>query len=329
MDSRRLFLAACRHERVDRPPVWLMRQAGRYLPEYQKIKARYDFMEMCRTPDLAVEISLQPWRRFGMDAVIVFSDILIPCEAMGQELYFDEQGPHLSPLIHSEDSLKKLSLLDPEKTRFLFETLSILKRELKDKAALIGFCGSPWTTAAYMMGKANTVIKEDPKILHALLEKVTRSLIPYVQGQIDSGVDMIQIFDTWGGRLSREEYRRFSLPYISEMIKTIDKRVPVAVYCQNNCTLIDLVAQTGCDILSIDWTLSLQEARQKIPSTMGLQGNLDPQILFQSLEDIRKSTQAMLASNARHPGYIANLGHGVMKGTPVESVKAFVDTVTK
>ena len=337
MNSRERFQKACRRQKVDRPPVWLMRQAGRYLPEYQKIKLNHDFMEMCRTPDMAIEISLQPWRRFGVDAVIVFSDILIPCEAMGQKLYFDDQGPHLSPAIQSPKELSKLAPFDPSRTGFLFETLSSLRKELGDKAALIGFCGSPWTTAVYMVEggsspgsnqlKIHTLIQKDPKLIHSLLEKVTESLIPYLKGQIKSGIDLVQVFDTWGGSVSPSDYNQFVKPYTTELIRAIKGQVPVTLYCQNCDPILEQMVATGCDVVSIDWRLLLSEARKRIPKGVGLQGNLDPQILFKSPEEIKQATQAMLQDNGDHPGYIANLGHGVVKGTPVESVKTFVETV--
>jgi uroporphyrinogen decarboxylase len=337
MNSRERFLAACRHEVVDRPPVWLMRQAGRYLPEYQEIKAQHDFMTMCQTPELAAEISLQPWRRFGVDAVIVFSDILIPCAAMGQEVFFDDLGPHLSPTIQSQSDLAKLSDFDPGKTQHLWDTLTVLKKEIAGQAALLGFCGSPWTTVSYMVEgrsrsdpselKIHHLMKNDPDVLHSLLQKVTQTLIHYLKGQISVGVDMIQIFESWGGSLTKKDFEVFAQPYIRELIENVTGSVPITLYCQKCEPLLESLVKTGCDILSVDWRLPLAEVRSKIPNNMVLQGNLDPQVLFHSPASIQKATEAMLANNANHPGYIANLGHGVIKGTPVESVAAFVETI--
>lgn len=294
-------------------------------------------MTMVHTPELAAEITLQPWRRFNMDGVILFSDILIVPEGMGQKVWFDDQGPHLSPAIRSKSDLEALPSFDPAKTAFIGESLRLIQAELQGQAALLGFCGTPWTVACYMVEggspKRGTfeilkTAKNDSTFIHSLLDRVTEATIVYLNQQIDAGLDVIQLFDSWGGLLMRDDYLRFSLPYIRRIIEAIGKRAPIIVFCKDGRHLYADIASTGCQVISVDGSLPLNEARSVVPASCSIQGNLDPEVLLTNPETIRRETLAMLTAAKELGGrYIANLGHGIIKETPPEHVGVFVETV--
>ncbi len=334
------FLTAAQGGITDRPPVWLMRQAGRYLPEYQAVRARHSFLEMCKTPELAVEVSLQPWWRYGMDAVIFFGDILIPCEAMGLPLsYSDAHGPRLGPLRHDLAAVAELSVPDPAGAMpFVGEALKRLRAAIRDKAVLIGFGGAPWTLATYVLAGGSTndrdKIKEllalRPELLRALMDKITDMCIRYLQYQMDNGAQVIQLFDSWAGHLTAEEYAEWALPYtqrIFEALKELNGRVPLILFCQGGGHLLSLMDRAGADVLSIDAATSITTARRTATHVKTIQGNLPPELLRDGPTDaIVVATHRMLAEAGR-TSYIANLGHGVLKQTPTGHVGAFVDAV--
>ena len=332
MNSRERFLKACQCQLVDRPPVWLMRQAGRYLPEYQSLRAKHSLLEMFTTTELVVEASLQPWRRFGMDAVIVFSDILIPSRAMGMKLdYVEGKGPQFSPPICAPEEIQNLKSFDPfTACPFLYDGLNQLRKTLGDRAALIGFCGTPWTTAYYMLEKEIGVWKKErPKDLKRLLTILTRNLSEYLLAQVESGVDAIQLFDSWGGLLGPEEYEEWSGIFVATIIHTLKtKKIPVILFVKESAKLLQPMLQTEADVLSIGIDTDLASAAQVAGNKVAVQGNLDSEILLKETPaQIQAATKAMLQQMRGRAGYIANLGHGVLPKTPVENVAMFVNTV--
>ena len=332
LTSRERFLNACRCRPVDRPPVWLMRQAGRYLPEYQAIRAKHNFITMATTPELIVDISLQPWRRFQMDAVIVFSDILIPPRAMGMDLNFIEgEGPQFSNPIRTEKDIDALTLLNPARdVPFLLQSLKILRSELKNQAALIGFAGAPWTTAAYMInGEIKDWILERPQQLRKLLDKMTEAIGGYVAAQIAAGVDVIQFFDTWGGLLTPEEFQEWSAPYLKKLIaKVRATQTPTILFVKNSAPHLAGMLATDCDVISVSEETKIATARKIVGPQKSIQGNLDPQLLLTGTPDqVRTAARELLQTIAGHPGHIINLGHGVLPKTPVDNVAALVETV--
>ena len=357
MNSRERFLRACRSEKVDRPPVWLMRQAGRYLPEYQEIRKQLSLLEMFTKAEVITEVSLQPWRRFGMDAVIVFSDILIPPMAMGMNVVYEglrvagpaastfcrppnmeasvkrslaspathETPPYFTNPIRETEDVKKLKNFDPlSKCPFLYDGLRELRKTLGDETALIGFCGTPWTTAYYMLEKKIEIWKKDrPTILKKLLSTVTQNLKSYLLAQVESCVDVIQLFDSWGGLLSKKEYEEWSGNFVAEIVEALQKKKkPLILFVKESDRLLKAMKKTGADVLSVGPTTDLKDVFTAV------QGNLDSEILLhQSADVVKEETEKMLRSMKNRSGYIANLGHGVLPKTPVENVEMFVETV--
>src|SRR3989442_5715256 len=330
-----LLIRAARGEEVERTPVWMMRQAGRYLPEYRVVRANTDFLTLCKTPELAVEVSLQPYRILGVDAVIMFSDILIPVEAMGQEVRLTERkGPELPDPIRSRQQVERLAVPDPiEKTGFVMEIIRTLRRELDGAVPLIGFAGAPWTLAAYMIeggGSRNyahvkRMMYTEPQIFHALLDKIADTIILYLDAQIEAGAQVVQLFDSWAGELSRDDYEQFALPYEQKILASINRGQAPAILFVNGCgNFLEQMATSGADALSIDWRVDLPEARERIGDRLTLQGNLDPCVLLSTPEIIKQKTRELIEAGGgrRH---ILNLGHGILPMTPVENARAFVD----
>lgn len=337
-----LLLRACRGEKLDRPPVWMMRQAGRYLSEYHDVRNQTSFLGLCKTPDLAVEVSLQPWRRFGLDAVIVFSDILIPLEAMGMTLVFEEGvGPRFPHPLKSPVDLKTLKPFDPlSETGFLMTALQTLRHELANspETALIGFAGAPWTLATYMIEgeswKSGQHVYQwlyhDPKALHQLLQMLADMLIPYLSAQIDAGAHVVQLFDTWAGMVPTEQYREFVLPYQKQVIdgvRALHPETPILLFVKRSRGLLPLVLEAGPDVVSLDEMTPLPEARKILGRNVVIQGNLDSYALLMETPDaLQHRVEKMLADGGRQ-NYIFNLGHGVLPKTPVENVARVVETV--
>ena len=329
--SARRFLDACYGRPVDRPPVWMMRQAGRYLPEYREVRSRVSFVDLCRDSDLAAEVSLQPFRRFAPDGVVFFSDILVPVQAMGARVEFGKEGPRLSHPVRTGDDVMRLRRFDPAADlRFTGDILKKLRAELQDEAAVIGFAGAPWTLASYLIegggSKSFAAIKQmmgwGQRTLEGLLNLLADVVADVLSYQIASGAHVVQIFDTWAGELMREDYRRWALPAVTRAIQGIRREgQPVILYVNGSSHLLEAMDEAGADVLSIDWRLPLSEARRKLPARP-LQGNLDPGTLLSGTRDVRRRVRAMLAETGG-VAHVVNLGHGVLPQTPIESVEAF------
>ena len=334
VNRKDLFLRACRGETLPRVPVWMMRQAGRYLPEYREIRAKHGFLEVCKTPQLAVEVSLQPFRRLGVDAVIVFSDILIPAEAMGLGLELGDAGPNLPNPVRCKADVDKLRTFDPEmETGFLPETVRRIVKSVGPDVPVLGFAGAPWTLACYMVeGKARegfATAKEflyrDPETFRELLHRIALATIPYLKAQIAAGAAAVQLFDTWCGELNLQDYQESALPAVQEVISEISGSVPVIYYTKASPHLLSATARSGANVLSVDWRVDLGEARGAVGPRIALQGNVDPAALLGPEEKIREVTLDTLNSLAGR-GHILNLGHGILPNTPVENAQLFVET---
>lgn len=339
MTSRERFLAACACQPLERPPLWVMRQAGRYLPEYRALKGKHSFVEMVRTPELAAEVTLQPLRRFALDAAIIFSDILVIPEALGQRYQFREGGG-----IQMEFRLETRAQLDrldatgvAQRLDYVGQALARVKAELKGSRALLGFGGSPWTLATYMIegGSSDdyTRIKElfytDRPFFDALMEKLTAALIEYFQMQIRAGADAIQLFDSWGGIIAGPDYEAASLRWMRAIIAALPKDFPIILYAKGvNAQLTDLVF-SGARVLGVDWTADLAVVRRLVPANIALQGNLDPVLMNTTPEIVRREATRLLESFRGAPGHILNLGHGIMPMARIECMEALVDTVIR
>lgn len=332
--KKELFLRACRGEELPRAPVWMMRQAGRYLPEYREVRAKHNFMEVCKRPDLAAEVSLQPLRRLGVDAVIVFSDILIPAEAMGLAVEIGDGGPRLPEPVRSQRDVERLKIFDPEtETKFLNEAIRRITRATGPDVPVLGFAAAPWTLACYMSGgksgdgfaAAKNFLYREPKLFRDLLHKIARATIPYLKAQIAAGAAAVQIFDTWCGELHIRDYEDFALPAVQEIVAGAGAAVPVIYYTKASHHLMPAVARSGAKVLSVDWRADLAELRRELGPKIALQGNVDPAVLLGPAEEIRTVTKETLATLAG-VGHILNLGHGILPETPVENARLFVET---
>ena len=324
------MLAACARKPVDRPPVWLMRQAGRYLPEYRLLRARHDFSEIAKTPELACEASLQPWQRFGMDAVIVFSDILFVPEAMGMKLKFKKDGgPELSPLLKSATDVDKLLDADAKTSlSFAYAAIRLLKNSLHAEVPVIGFTGAPWTLADYMIdGGAKAWIDKESEALKKLLEKLSKIVANYVRHQQDAGADVIQIFDTWAGELTRDQFAAFALPFLKEIVRDGKQNAPFIIYSRKCSHILNELADTGADVVSIDPETSMESAIKKIGGRVAIQGNLDPKLFTTTPGFVRQETSRLLSKIKGRPGHIINAGHGLLPTTLPECVEAVIETV--
>lgn len=338
LTNRQRFINACHCRPNERPPMWLMRQAGRALPEYRKLKETYTFVQLCQTPDLAVEVTLQPIRRFGFDAAILFSDILVIPEAMGQEYHFKETGGvQMDFAITSKADIEKLSIAQVcDKLSYVDKALRILRKELGNETALIGFTGSPWTLATFMMegasvpkfSRALALFREDPKTYFALAEKLTAAVTAYLKMQIATGVDAVQIFDSHGGHLAATEFQDGSGRWMKQIISNLGGKVPVIQFSLGtHGNWPDLIAN-GANVLGIDWQTSLAEARQLIPPHIGMQGNLSPTLIVEGTPEVVASeTKKIIEIMRGRPGHIFNLGHGLTPGAKLENIQSLVDTV--
>jgi uroporphyrinogen decarboxylase len=337
------YIRALLKQEVDKTPVWMMRQAGRYLPEYKATRAiAGDFMSLCRNADLACEVTLQPLRRFDLDAAILFSDILTIPDAMGLGLYFSEgEGPKFERPIRYKKDVDNLVMPDPEgELQYVMNAVRTIRRDLKGEVPLIGFSGSPWTLATYMVegssSKAFTKIKKmafaEPHILHTLLDKLADSVTSYLNAQIAAGAQSVMIFDTWGGVLSPRDYNDFSLQYMHKivdgLIRNYDgQKIPVTLFTKNGGQWLEKIADTGCDGIGLDWTIDIKEARARVGSRVALQGNMDPSMLYASPERIRQEVATILEGYGKGTGHVFNLGHGIHLDVPPENAKIFVDAV--
>jgi uroporphyrinogen decarboxylase len=334
-----IFLQTCKRQKVDRTPVWIMRQAGRYLPQYRAIRAKVDFLTLCKTPELAAEVTIQPVDILGVDAAIIFSDILVVPEAMGMELVVDEGkgGPRFPAPLRTENDIRSLVVPDPnDSLRYVLDAISLTRRELNGRVPLIGFSGSPWTLATYMIeGKGSrdfstikTMMYSRPAMLHTLLTLISDAVIRYCDAQVTAGAQAIQIFDTWGGLLAPDEFSEFSLRYIHRIVSAIKKPdIPIIVFCKGAGHSLKAVAAVGADVAGLDWTIDIGAARILTEGNVALQGNLDPAVLYASPDIIRARVKHILAKYGNGEGHIFNLGHGILPDTPVEHAQAFVQAV--
>jgi uroporphyrinogen decarboxylase len=337
------LIRALLRQRTAYTPVWLMRQAGRYLPEYNATRRRAgSFLALCKTPALAAEVTLQPLERFPLDAAILFSDILTIPDAMGLGLYFAEgEGPRFERPLRDEASIAKLSVPDPgESLRYVIDAIAEVRRALAERVPLIGFSGSPYTLACYMVeGQASDdwhnvklLLHQRPELLHRLLETNAGAVAALLNAQIEAGVNVAMIFDTWGGSLSAASYREFSLEYIQRVLAQLKRgagaeRVPVIVYTKGGAPWLERIAASGCDCVGLDWSIDLGDARRRIGANVALQGNLDPAVLLASPEVVRREVQKALESFGSGAGHVFNLGHGVPQLARPENVAALVAAV--
>src|SRR5579872_6992702 len=333
VNRKALFLSACRCEPVERVPVWIMRQAGRYLPEYRAVRLKHNFLEVCRTPELAVEVSLQPYRILSVDAVIVFSDILIPAGAMGLPFELTDKGPVIESPLRTAAQIRELSSFDPEmETRFLMNAIRGLVRELGPDVPVLGFAAAPWTLACYMIeghGKdgfpaAKTLLYSDPQLMRNLLERIARATARYLRAQIAAGAAAVQLFDTWVGELTLDQYREFELPATQLLIEELNAGdTPVILYAKASTHLLGAAVESGANVLSVDWRVDLATLRELVGPRIALQGNVDPCVLLGPEAEVRRAAREAVESSGG-VGHIRKLGHGILQQTPVENARAFV-----
>lgn len=337
------LLRALQRQPVDATPIWIMRQAGRYLPEYRATRQRAgSFMQLCRTPELACEVTLQPIERFALDAAILFSDILTVPDAMGLGLHFVEgEGPRFEHPVRSAAQIAALGAPDPEQSLgYVTDAVRLIRRELAGRVPLIGFAGSPWTLATYMIeggssrefARIKALMYEDPATLHRLLEVVTEAVTLYLNAQIAAGAQAIMVFDTWGGTLTPVGYREFSLAYMAHIVARLQResegrRVPVTLFTKGGGQWLEDIAASGCDALGLDWTIDIGAARARVGDRVALQGNLDPAVLYASNERVAEHARQVLASFGEGPGHVFNLGHGIHPGIDPERVATLVEAV--
>jgi uroporphyrinogen decarboxylase len=333
------FLKACKGEKPDCTPVWFMRQAGRYLPEYRAVRAKVPFLTLCKTPDLAAEVTLQPVDILGVDAAILFSDILVVPEAMGMHLILDDGGPQFPEPLRGPSDAKRLHVPDPERElRYVLDAIRLIRKQLAGRVPLIGFCGAPWTLAAYMIEgrtsrsfeRAKAALLADEGFAHDLLSRISEALVLYLQAQLDAGADALQIFDSWAGALSPDDYSRLGAPYVARVVQALrrDKKQPVIVFGVETGELLGQLAATGADVVGVDWRVPLDDARGRVGPAVALQGNLDPASLFLPTPALEQRVARVLRE-AREAGggHVFNLGHGILPATPVENAKLAVELV--
>ncbi len=337
MSEDTIFLKACRHEKVAYTPIWLMRQAGRYMKEYRAIREKYSFLTMCKTPEIAAEVTLQPIKAFNLDAAIIFADILLPLEGMGIDLEFTAgSGPVIHNRIKNRADIEKLRIIEPEEdVPFLMEAVKFVCGELKGKIPLIGFSGAPFTLASYMIeggGSRNYI--ETKKLMYRdqeswglLMEKISLVIVKYLNAQIKAGAQAVQLFDSWAGCLSPEDYERFVLPYSKRVIENLIPGKSVIHFAANSATLLERMKEAGGNIIGIDWRVGLKDAWRRIGYDVGIQGNLDPVALFAPIPEIEKKVKNILEDAENRPGHIFNLGHGILPQTPTDSVAAVINAV--
>ena len=337
------FLRALLREPVDYTPLWLMRQAGRYLPEYCETRKRAgNFMALCKSPQLACEVTLQPLARYDLDAAILFSDILTVPDAMGLGLYFAEgEGPKFERPLRDEWEIRNLAVPDPtDELRYVIDAVVEIRRALDGSVPLIGFSGSPYTLACYMIEggasddfrRIKTMLYDRPDLLHHVLDVTAQAVTAYLNAQIEAGAQAVQIFDTWGGSLSHAAYREFSLAYIQKIIAGLKRthdgeRVPVIVFTKGGGLWLEDIAASGCDAVGLDWTIDIGQARERVGNRVALQGNLDPSILFASPSVVASEARKVLESFGTGSGHVFNLGHGISQFTPPDTVTALVEAV--
>lgn len=333
-----LFLRACKRQDVERTPIWIMRQAGRYLPEYRAVRAKSDFLTMCKTPELAAEVTIQPVDIIRVDAAILFSDILVIPEAMGMHLEMNEgKGPVFPSPIRTFSDAKKLKKIDPTKElKYVLDAVTLTKKNLNNRVPLIGFSGSPWTLLTYMVeGKGSKnfsevkkLIYNNPELAHSVLDKLANTVTDYLSAKIEAGCNAVQIFDTWGGILSQKDFEEFSLRYVEKIISQIKRKdEPVIFFAKGVHFNLSKLANIGADVLGLDWNMDLGEVRKQVGNKVALQGNMDPTVLYANKNYIREEAIRVLKSFGKGNGHIFNLGHGILPDIDPENVKALVQFV--
>lgn len=333
-----LIIKACKRLPTERTPIWIMRQAGRYLPEYRAIRKKHDFLTMCKTPELAAEVTIQPVDIVGVDAAIIFSDILVIPEAMGMHLQIHEgRGPVFAHPIKSEEDFSNLKVPDPKSDlKYVMDAISLTKKELNGRIPIIGFAGAPWTILTYMVeghgsksfAKVKKLIYGNPELAHKLLDKITSATAAYLSAQIEAGANLVQIFDTWAGILSPRDYQVFALRYVYQLIANIKRKdEPVIYFPKGVHYLFHELKECGADAISVDWTLELEKVRRKIGDKVAIQGNLDPTVLYADPPFIKREARKVLESFGKGEGHIFNLGHGILPDIKPESVKELVNYV--
>lgn len=337
------FLRALLKQPVDVTPVWMMRQAGRYLPEYRASRSKAgDFMSLCMNPELACEVTLQPLDRYPLDAAILFSDILTIPDAMGLGLYFETgEGPRFKKTVRTAADVEALPIPDPQNDLgYVIDAVSTIRRELNGRVPLIGFSGSPWTLATYMIEggsskdfrRAKALAFNEPQVMHQLLDKLAQSVTAYLNGQIKAGAQAVQIFDTWGGSLSHAAYQEFSLAYMKQIVDGLlreneGREVPVILFTKNGGQWLERIADVGPTALGLDWTTDIGQARQRVGDRVALQGNMDPTMLYASPQRIREEVAQILASYGQGSGHVFNLGHGITPEVDPEHARVFIESV--
>jgi len=333
-----LLLDACQLRPVERPPVWLMRQAGRFLPEYRRIRERHSLLEICAQPDLAAEVTLQPVERFAMDAAIVFADILLPLVPMGADLSFAAgEGPVIENGVRTAADVDRLSSVDIEAAMAnTLRALRIVRDELSPSTALIGFAGAPFTLASYLIEggtskrfvRTRSFMYREPAAFHRMMVKLSRMTADYLVAQIRAGADVVQLFDSWVGWLGPDDYRDHVLPHTAAVFDAVRDAGARAIHFGVGATgILELLRDAGGDVIGLDWRVSLTDGWQRVGYDRGIQGNLDPALLFGPVEEVERRTRALLAEAGGRPGHIVNLGHGVLPETPIEAAQAFIETV--
>jgi uroporphyrinogen decarboxylase len=331
-----LLLRALRKEKVERPPVWMMRQAGRYLPDYIKLREKYDFFTRCQTPELATEITLQPVDQVGVDAAIIFSDILVIPQAMGVEVLMEEgKGPSLPKTIKTQADIDALNTANAEEhLKYVMDALSLTKKELAGRVPLIGFAGAPWTILCYMVegkgsktwDKAKQFAYTQPQLAHSLLQKITDITIDYLKAQVKAGADTVQVFDSWAGSLSPEDFKTYAQPYLLQIASAVSGSAPVILFPKGTWYALKELSQSSASGIGIDWTITPQFARELTSNNITLQGNFDPAKLLAPIPQIKQWVKEMIDGFGTQ-NYIANLGHGITPNVPVDHAKAFVEAV--
>ncbi|MBL0355598.1 MAG: uroporphyrinogen decarboxylase [Chitinophagaceae bacterium] len=331
-----LLLRALRHEPVERPPVWMMRQAGRYLPDYIKLREKYDFFTRCQTPELATQITLQPVDQVGVDAAIIFSDILVIPQAMGVEVLMEEgKGPSLPKTMKTQADIDALITTGAEESlKYVYDALAMTKRELNGRVPLIGFAGAPWTILCYMVegkgsktwDKAKQFAYTQPALAHQLLQKITDITISYLKNQAKAGVDTVQVFDSWAGSLSPADFKLYAQPYLFQIADALKEEVPVILFPKGSWYALKDISESSASGVGIDWCITPQFARELTQNKITIQGNFDPAKLLGTIPDIKKEVKAMIDAFGVQ-NYIANLGHGITPNVPVDNARAFVDAV--
>ena len=333
------FLRACRRQPVDRTPVWFMRQAGRYMDEYQTIRKKHSILEVCKTPELAAEVTLQPIERFPLDAAIIFADILLPLEPMGLDLAFvEEKGPVISNPVRNGDDVARLKVVGGEAFSFSYDAVSLTIKQLAGRVPLIGFAGGPFTLASYAIegGSSRSYITtkqmmfSQPKQWHELLEKFSDVVTNYLLLQVSAGAQAIQLFDSWVGCLAPNDYEEYALPHVRRIIDRLQQEnIPIIYFGTGTSTLLPLMKQAGSDVVGLDWHVELDEAWARLGYDVGVQGNLDPVVLCAPVEEIDRRVKDILERAGQRPGHIFNLGHGILPQTPVEHVDAAIASAHK